>query len=140
MEQITKVSGCFYYGKSVCESVDDAYSKFRKDYHQSLGKNVAARLNRLGSRKERVHGYGIDFAEPKESSVILEKKVPVYLMGIVADGYCRMLGMHNAPDLEEEEYEQWLDFAFSRNSGVLRTVGVKFKAGRTSKLINKKYR
>ena len=140
MEKITRRQEGFYYGETKCSCADDAYMLFREDYHRSLGKNAYGRLNRLGAREERQHGYGFVFSERKECPISIADKVPVYILGIIAGGYCRVVGIDDLPQMTDEEYEQWVDYAFSKDSGALRTVGLKYKAGRTSKILNKRYR
>ena len=84
MEKITRRQEGFYYGETKCSCADDAYRLFREDYHRSLGKNAYGRLNRLGAREERQHGYGFIFSERKECPISVVDKVPVYILGIIA--------------------------------------------------------
>lgn len=140
MEEITRRSGIFYYGEKRCSCSDEAYRFFREDYNKGLGKNPYRRLNRLGSRTEREHGYGFVFSQEKECPIQMTDKIPVYILGIIAGGYCRAIGIDDVPAMTDEQYEQWIDYVFSKGSNALRTVGLKYKAGRTSRILNKRYR
>lgn len=139
MEQIVKRDGRIYYGEQLCRDADDAYCHFRDEYHRSLGKRAYERLNRLGQRTERVHGYGFVFSEQLDRGGV-RVSAPVRLLGIVEGAYCRGFGGWNLPDYTEEEFEQWFDWAFSKGSGALRLVGRNDKAGRTSKRLKTRYR
>lgn len=134
MEQIRKVDGKLYYGEIQCKDADEAYRRFREDYHKSIGRAAYKRLNRLGSRKERMHGSGFVFStKPECPPGIKRKVVPIYIMGIIAGSYCKSLSGQYIPDGTDEEIDQWIDWAFSKGSGALRVVGKKWKTGRTSK-------
>ena len=137
MEQITKVDGKYYYGKTFCRDISEAYRLFRNDYHRSLGKRVYRRLDKA-PRQERVHGYG--FVSSGASWDGDRRRVPVRLLGLVCGSYCRMLGGWDVPCSTEDEFEQWFEWAFSKGSGALRLAGRKEKAGRTSKRLNARYR
>ena len=143
MEQITKRDGLFYYGERKCLCADDAYCRFRDDYHRSLGRRAYERLNRIGQREERVHGYGFVFKSKMDCGGMDRGgngKTPVRLLGIVAGAYCRGVGAWDIPCESEEEFERWFDWAFSKGSGALRLVGRNDKAGRTSKRLKTRYR
>lgn len=139
MEQITRREGKIFYGKELCGTADDAYCRFRDDYHCSLGKRAYYRLNRLGQREERVHGYGFSFATavpPYLSRGLVQTR----LLGIVGVAYCRIVGGWEIPCRTDEEFERWFDWAFSKGSRALRLVGKKDKSGRTNKRLKTKYR
>jgi hypothetical protein len=143
MEQIVKENGQILYGKQRCTGADDAYCRFRDDYHDALGKRAYERLNRLGQREERIHGYGFVFAHPvyfggDDGGAC--KPVDSRLFGLVEGSYCRGVGAWDIPDYSEDEFERWFDWAFSRGSGALRLVGRKDKSGRTNKRLNARYR
>jgi len=144
MEQITKRNGKYYYGQSGCVSADDAYGRFRRAYHESLGREVFKRLDRIGQRVERIHGFGFDFSsEPgsdKFDSYRGFGKVRYRIFGLVGIAYCRGLGMWDIPFVSEDEFDEWFFWAFSRNSGVLTLVGKNQKTGRTSKRLKTRYR
>jgi len=143
MEQIVRRDGQIYYGERRCESADDAYCRFRDDYHRALGRRAYDRLNRFGRREERVHGYGfVHSAEVDRGGMDgrTDRKVPVRILGLVEGAYCRGVGAWDIPCESEEEFDRWFEWAFSRGSGVLRLVGRKDKAGRTSKRLKARYR
>ena len=141
MEQIVRKDGRIYYGDWLCSDADGAYRLFRSDYNASCGRSAFRFLNRLGQRSERIHGYGFDYG-PGTVPVPCgnQKRTPVRILGLVGSSYCRTVGLWDIPFDTEEEIERWLDWAFSRGSGALRTVGVNDKSGRTSKRLKTRYR
>lgn len=145
VEQISKREGVYYYGEQKCFGPDDAYRKFRDDYHAYLGKAVYRRLNRIGDRRERVHTDGIYFADRGYVEALEGRyggygKVTARMMGLIGVAYCKMVGVWDMPDIPEEEQDAWYDWLFCHGSGMLRTVGVKDKVGRTAKNAKKRYR
>ena len=72
MEKIEKRKDTFYYGDKACSNAGEAYGLFREDYHKELGKRVYRRLNRVGQREERVHGFG-SYYPVKYSDELAEK-------------------------------------------------------------------
>ncbi len=142
MEQIVSRGGVYYYGGESCADADDAYRKFRKDLHDSLGKEVFKRLDRIGRRRERVHGYGFFFdgGAPHSEEFAWMGRVPYRILGLVQTSYCRMIGMWDVPDMPDDKYERWLEWAFSYGTKCLRRVGTDEKVGRTGKLLNRRYR
>ena len=94
MEQITKRDGIYYYGGRKCLGIGDAYTRFREDYHKGLGKRVHKRLDRLGWRTERVHGFGFVFADgrPGVPACHTGTRIPYRILGLVGLSYCRILG------------------------------------------------
>lgn len=123
MEQIVKIDGKLYYGKVECHDADDVYSRFRDEYNASVGRVAFKRLSRLGSRKERVHGGGFYFKRERVNPHLHYATVPVRLMGLVCGSYCWMLGSWDLPrTVDDENFEQWFDWAFSKNSGALRKI------------------
>lgn len=140
MEQITKSDEKYYYGDRVCESIDDAYRKFRDDYHKTLGRNPYARLDRLGQREERIHGFG--FVRDKEfipGLTIPRRKVKHYILGLVCLSYTRGVGCWDMPGLDEYGTEQWLEYAFTKGSKCLSLAGRRDKRGRTNRRFYKKH-
>lgn len=142
MEQITRVDGRLYYGTKQCMSVDDAYSRFRDDYHRSLGREKSNRLDRLGQRKERIHGFGFVFSGDVSG---LErfgggKRYRCRLMGLVGISYVRGVGIWDYPDVADADFDDWLDWIFSRGNKSLITTGICDKVGRTNKRKNTRYR
>ncbi len=140
MEQITRKDGRIYYGQRKCEDADDAYRRFRNDYHESVGRKAFFRLDRLGQRMERVHGFGFDFDGPVLPVKEHYGKTKYRLLGLVDISYCRLVGLWDMPELGDGEWERWLDWAFSRNSGALSLVGRNDKSGRTARRLNARYR
>lgn len=134
MEQITKRNGEYYYGGKKCKDADAAYTMFRDEYHKELGRCVSRRLNRIGSRVERVHGFGFDFDRAVKSNPewYKYKKVQCKLLGLVGTCYYRIFGIWDIPQVSEEEYEEWFDWAFSRHSTAVALKGRKDNLGRTS--------
>ncbi len=139
MEQIVRRDGKVFYGKETCRDADDAYCRFREDYHASVGREAFLRLNRLGSRSERIHGFGFSFSSAVPPFV-QGARVSYRILGLVGISYCRIVGGWDIPCDTEDEFERWLDWALSRGSGVLRLVGKNDKSGRTSRRLNTKYR
>ena len=126
MEQITRKEGKYFYGERECYGVDDAYCHFRDEYNMSVGRIAFKRLSRLGSRKERVHGRGFVFSEEPKDPGLHHSTVPIRLIGLVCGSYCWILGRWDMPwRVDDDNYEQWLDWAFSRNSGALVTSRLK---------------
>jgi len=140
MEQITKRNGIYYYGESKCVDADDAYRRFRADYHASIGRSAFLRLDRLGQRMERVHGFGFEFLHRVLPPVGCGGKTRCRFLGLVHLSYCRLVGLWDYSDIPEEKFDEWFDWAFSRGSGALRTLGKNRKVGRTSKTLKKRYR
>ena len=148
MEQIERRDGILYYGGKVCVNPDDAYKRFRDDYNASLGKRYYQRLGRLGSRKERVHGFGFVFdnrgneTQCKTGVHNIQKSIyPTRLLGISAGAYCRMLGGWDIQcGDDEEEFWRLFDRIFTKGSGMIRLTGRRDKAGRTSKMLKKRFR
>lgn len=132
MEKITKSNGRWFYGEQECRDADEAYWLFRNDYHTSIGKAVRLRLNRIGYRKERVHGFGFVFSErPKPSRKY--RRVGYRMLGLVDVCYCRIIAVSDSGCETEEEFEEWFDYAFSKSSGALRLDGRGEKTGRTAR-------
>lgn len=139
MEQIVRKDGGIYYGELLCDDADHAYRLYRNDYYAAIGRKAFLRLNRLGQREERIHGYGFVFAEERTAPVHSGGRITARLLGLVGISYCRIFGTGEIHTRTDDEFERWLDWALSRGSGVLRTVG-KDKSGRTSKRLKARYR
>lgn len=123
MEQITKNDGKFYYGEKRCYGVDDAYCRFRDEYNASLGRMAWRRLSRLRPRKERVHGYGFVFDGGLPDPGINHGVVRTRYLGFVCGAYSRMLGGWDIPSgVDDDNFDEWFDWAFSSGSGALRLV------------------
>jgi len=143
MEQISRKDGVVFYGGLACESVNEAYKRFRTDYHEELGKRV---YRRLDSRKrvERIHGYKSYYSESR-SRYLADKfsgfpRVKGWLMGIVGTSYCHAFGSWYMPEFKNED-DAWdfIDWMLDVNSDAVTIVGRKMKTGRTSKN-RKRYR
>ena len=139
MEQITRRDGVYYFGDRRCIDVEDAYRRFRDEYHESLGRAVYKRLDRIGQRKERIHGFGFDFDCGYGNLSDRYGRTRYRLLGLVDISYCRLVGMWDYPALSDNEFDGWLDWAFSRNSGGLTMVGRRQKVGRTGKKFGTRY-
>ena len=144
MEQIEKKNGSLYYGKQRCQDANDAYCRFRDDYHASLGKAVYRRLN-MPEREERIHGFKAYFCDEMQKRLDEEfgapdRKIEYRLMGLVGISYCRGIAGYDCPDYDEEKYYRWFDWFISHANCMMRRIGTKDKSGRTSKNINTRYR
>lgn len=140
MEQIEKKDGVFYYGGRRCADADDAYNRFRNEHNRSVGREFYHRLDRLGQRTERVHGAGFQFVRPVLPPEGCDGKTRCRFLGLVHLSYCRLVGIWDYSDIPDERFDEWFDWAFSRGSGALRTLGRNRKVGRTSKTLKKRYR
>ena len=137
VRKITKNDGRYLYGTQLCIDANDAYCRFRDDYHASLGKRVYRRLN-MPERAERIHGFHVYFDEPVQRALDAEfgepkGRVPYRLLGMANLSYCRGLSGADMPDYEEDRYERWFDWFLSHGQEIMRQIGLKDKAGRTSK-------
>lgn len=139
MEQIARIDGVLYYGSVRCKDIDDVYSCFRDDYHRSIGRDSNRRLNRLGQRKERVHGFGFHFTE-EPCSEYLTHRVDCWLLGMLDICYTRSIGIWSYKDVPDEEFDAWLDTVLSAKVKHLRMRGFKDKVGRTSRQLKKRFK
>lgn len=121
VEQIVRRDGRIYYGERPCRDAEEAYELFRNEYHASIGRQAFLRLNRLGQRKERIHGFGFDFAKRIDGSDFCGGGTVFYrLAGKVGISYLRVFGLNDYGSVPDEEFEQWFDWALSRGSGALK--------------------
>ena len=141
MEQITRRGNGYYYGGLRCDNADDAYEELRADYHAGLGRDASRRLDRIGQRTERIHGFGFcrNDASDLEDEFYDVGRIDCRMLGLVQIHYCRIVGLWDCPTMDEDRFERLVEWLFTRGSGVLRTVG-KDKSGRTSKRKNTRYR
>ena len=144
MEQITKRDNVYLYGGRPCRDAEEAYGRLRDDYHRSLGRVAYKRLDRLGSRQERVHGYGFVFSGQRARDLELfgtgrDERIPVRIIGLVAGSYGRILGGWDI-HCGDEEFDDWFDYIFRKGGDNLKTVGKRQKTGRTSKRLKRRYR
>ena len=141
MEQITRRDGFYYYGDRRCRDVDEAYSRFRQEFHGNLGRQVVKRLDREGRRVERIHDFGFVFDDVAlPGGLDRGGRVDYRILGIVVISYARMFGIHDYPNVPDEGFEDWLDFALSKGSGVMRRVGTRQRTGRTSVRLRTRFR
>lgn len=127
MEQIRRINGIIYYGTEECVDIDDAYLKFREDYNKFVGKAVHLRLDRLGLRKERVHGFGIIRTGSYVPKKCGPRKVKYRLLGLI--NLCYWWTVDITP-VDEKDFEDWLDYALTKGTDALMYVG---KANRKKK-------
>ena len=143
MEEITRKEGRIYYGAVLCGNANEAYCRFREDYHKSLGKAYYRRLNRP-PRKERIHDSGMYLTEEYHAELERrfkdKERVPCRIMGIVDICYVRMVGIWDCSDIAEQDFDDYMEWLFSRGSNALRLVGRGDMAGRTSKRLKTRYR
>ena len=141
MEQITRRDGAIYYGEQRCVDVDEAYERFRADYHKILGRAVYKRLDRLGRRTERIHecGFILDSGGQMDSTFDGTPRVR-YTMALVIFCYCRIVGSWDMLGVTDDNYDDWLFHVFSKGSKCLRLTGKADKSGRTGKRLKTRYK
>lgn len=140
MEQITRRDGRFYYGQKMCVDAGDAYRHFRNDYNASVGRVAYRRLNRIGSRKDRIRDIGFVLSKRPECPIDNTAAVPVMLMGLLAGCYCKTIDGWNIPSgVTEDNFEEWINWVFCRGYKHYKLVGLGYKAGRTGKILRKRY-
>ena len=137
VRKITRDNGRYLYGTQLCIDANDAYCRFRDDYHASLGKAVYRRLN-MPERKERVHGFKVYYKDNVQQMLDSEfgnpeKKIEYRIMGLVGVSYCRGVAGADIPDYDEERYYRWFDWVLLHADKLMRRIGTRDKAGRTSK-------
>lgn len=137
MEQINIRNGEYYYGEEKCSDANDLYCRFRTDYHRELGRVASKRLDKP-VREERIHGFGFCFDRPvrTEPRWLKYKKVKYRLLGLIGTSYYRIFGIWDCPEVTDDEYEDWFDWAFSQNSKAITLVGKNERYGRTGKISN----
>ena len=142
MEKITRHDGVYYYGDERCSDVDDAYSRFRSAVHAAAGRRAFLRLDRLGQRRERTHGYGFVFNPPLPDNAVYagRGRTPCRIMGFLGIGYVRGIGVWDYGDVPDSEFDGWLDWVFTRGRGALMTLGTRDGAVRNSGRLRARYR
>lgn len=141
MTQVIRKDGLLYYGEEQVKNIEQAYERIRKEHNRKVGRQVAKRLDRIMGRKERIHGFGFSFDSPikrKVSSSVC--RIPIRLLGLISTSYVFIVGSWDFPEIDDEDFDQWIDWILSKNSGMLKLVGKYDRAGRTSKLLNKHYK
>lgn len=141
MTQVTRKDGLLYYGEEQIKNIEQAYERIQEEHNRKVGRQVAKRLDRIMRRKERIHGFGFSM----ESSIKRDTfsslcKIPIRLLGLISTSYVFIVGSWDFPEIDDEDFDQWIDFVLSKNSGMLKLVGKYDRAGRTSKLLNKHYK
>ncbi len=139
MEKITRINSSYYYGAESYSSADAVYKKFRNEYHKTLKRNFHYRLDTIGQRKERIHGFGFVF-KPTLECDFSAARYTCFLLGLVDISYVRSIGIWEYKDIKDEDFGLWLDWIFRRGTKSLRLVGAKDKVGRTSKRLKTRYR
>ena len=143
MEQVTRRDGVLYYGERRCKGPDEVYALFRDDYNASCGRVAFRRLGRVGQRTERIHGCGFDFAEgarPEGDGFRRYGRLRCWMGGLVGLSYSRITGLQAYGHVPDEIFDEWLDWAFTRGSGGLMTLGSRKGTGRKSKRLKTRYR
>ena len=130
MEEIRKIGKVIFYGNEACRDADDAYRKFRDDYHESLGKVAWRRLNRIGSRTDRMRGSATVFSPDYQIMAFNVPTVKCRLMGMMGPAYCWMM---DVPDICDDAFWDWLDAASAKGSQLVRMTKRR-RSGRTSSI------
>lgn len=141
MEQMTKVGRFYMYGSRKCRNADAAYVAFRADCIAEAGRDTSKYPDRIGRRKERVHGFGFVRESDAPLNIELDKRIPCRTLGLVCLSYCRIVGAWDFPKTEtDSDAEQLVERMFTKGSGMLCFPGRKEHAGRTSRRLGVKYR
>lgn len=141
MTQVTRKDGLLYYGEEQIKNIEQAYERIQEEHNRKVGRQVAKRLDRIMRRKERIHGFGFSMDPPVKGNTFLPVcKIPIRLLGLISTSYVFIVGSWDFPEIEDEDFDQWIDFVLSKDSSMLKLVGKYDKAGRTSKLLNKHYK
>lgn len=118
MTQATQdADGTIWYGTVRCQSADEAYVRFRSEYHDSLGRRYYRRLN-VRQRVTRVTAVGINFPEWYREMLREEfghlGRVRYVMLGLVGMSYYRMFGCRWLPEevegYDEGKYGRFLDW------------------------------
>ena len=118
-------------------TADDAYKLFRNLYNKALGKANYSKLGHSGVRTSRITATGIVFT-PEYLSILRRRYIGVprvrcYLMGLIGSSYCKIVGCYDLKEFStEEETERYLDWVFSKDSGLLRQYDRRNHLGRTN--------
>jgi len=142
MEEIARRDGKYFYGEKECQNADEAYRLFRRDYNIAQGRNSYGFLQRLGRRRERVHGSGFVYTPEVKLRVFPPDRIKGYRLGLIAnESYAMIVGMHDIPyELQEDDIEDWVDWIFRSGGKELKMMGNKKGTGRAAKkkkLINR---
>lgn len=145
MEKIIRSGGVLYYGELPCRNPAEAYKRFRDDYNTSLGNNVKSRLNRVGDRRERQHGFGFvleeDYSNELKRRFTDYDAVDIRLLGLVGLSYCWRISGAAFEHIDESEFDVWLDWVLDHsNRRARRFRGRRDHSGRTSSRLRTRYR
>jgi len=137
MAEIAKIDGQYYYRGKKFDSAESLYKQFHKDYNAEQGKSAYLFLQRLGQRKERVHGSRIIYTKGFRFRDYPGARIKCYMLSLLCGSYCKMIGVWDIPYEIDDEWIRWI----LRDGGKeLKVVGIKHKTGRTSKRLNKRYK
>ena len=108
-----------------------------------MGKSSSLYLENLGKRKERISGFGIPHRwnnMPQREPCFGHHKTKYRILGLVGVHYFRTIDLADVPEMTDEEFNRWLEWALAKGSNALTLVGTHDKAGRTNKRLNARYR
>lgn len=137
---IRRESGIIYVDDVAVSTTEEAYKYFRDLYNTRLGRANYLKLGHRGVRTSRITATGIVF-EPSYYDFLCERyadvpRVRCYLMGLINSSYCKIVGCHDFYDRyltsNEDEIDSYLDWVFSKDSGVLRQYDRRNHLGRTN--------
>ena len=119
----------------MCIDADDAYSRFKEEYHKSLGKRNFRRLD-AKPRTTRITEVGVRFPEwyAKELSEEFGNlpRVPYVIEGLIGTSYCRMFGSDWFPEevagFDDEKYERFIDWLLC--AGMHNTKQISRRSGK----------
>ena len=131
MKEIRKDDISYIYGDERLYSAEDVYAKLQKEYNNAKGRSAYNRLNRLGQRKERVHGTWSYYSQDYDFGNFPDVKIKGYFLGLIGTTYCKTIGAWDIP-YEIDDYEAWSDWIFRKGGKELRIVGTRLKVGRTA--------
>lgn len=145
MEEITRRSDVLYYGKEPCQDIDDAYRKFREDYNRAAGRQSFLRIDKVGQRVERGHGFGFNFSTKMQAPERLaygDGRLPIRLLGILCTSYCWITGCWYYQEISDENFEFWFDGVFAKENlaSTIKRCGLNQKTGRTAKRFRKTFK
>lgn len=135
--EIRSKDGCVFVNDAACNSADDAYKAFRELYNLALGKANYLKLGHAGVRTSRITDTGIifrpEYLEYLRNTYADAPRVRCYLMGLLEASYCKIVGCYDLEKYDTEEAtERYLDWVFSKDSGLLRQYDRRNHLGRTN--------
>jgi len=126
MEQIKRIEGTIYYGNIQCVDADEAYRRFRNDYHKLIGKAVYLRLDKLGRRTERVHGFGISrISNNLYTDFEYKKRARCWLLGLVCQSYWWAI---EVPEMDDDLFDEWIEYALTKGTKAFQFMGLRKKS------------